>query len=347
MQVCEINIHLKRNFTKWKKFLQFNEIQVFSEKETASIDKTFVWEENGEILATGSIAGNVLKYIAICSKIQGHGETFNSLVSKLENEAAMMGRFHLFVFTKPQYSQSFQYVGFHELAKVEQGAILESGTPDVHDYISSLPHFDDQDNSKIAGIVMNANPFTKGHRFLIEKASKENDHVYVFVVSEDVSIFSFAERYKLVKAGTSDLPNVTIVPGKEYMVSYATFPAYFLKDDQNVGRFQASLDGTLLKEQIAKPLNITSRYLGKEPYSKTTDVYNEELSRVLPPDVEVKIIDRKQAEDQDIISATKVRAAIANDNIALVKKYVPDTTLEFIKNNWSELQTRIKEGSIK
>lgn len=347
MQVREINIHLKRNFIKWKKFLQFNEIHVFSEKETSSIDKTFVWEENGELLATGSIAGNVLKYIAICSKVQGHGETFNSLVSKLENEAALMGRFHLFVFTKPQYSQSFQYVGFHELAKVDQGAILESGTPNIQDYISSLPHFKDQDNSKIAGIVMNANPFTNGHRYLIETASKENDHVYVFVVSEDVSIFSFDERYELVKAGTADLANVTVIPGKEYMVSYATFPAYFLKDDQNVGRFQASLDGTLFKKQIAKPLNITRRYLGKEPYSKTTNVYNEELSRVLPPDVEVKVIDRKQNEDQDVISATKVRAAIANDNIALVEKYIPDTTLEFIRNNWSELQTRIKEGSIK
>ena len=123
--------------------------------------------------------------------------------------------------------------------------------------------------------------------------------------------------------------------------------AYFLKDDQNVGRFQASLDATLFKEQIAKPLNITSRYLGNEPYSKTTNIYNEELNRVLPPDVEVKIIDRKKNKDQDIISATKVRAAIANDNIELVKKYVPDTTLEFIKNNWSEFQTRIKEGSIK
>ena len=347
MEVREINIHLKRNLTKWQKFLRFNGIEVFSEKETSSIDKTFVWEENGEILATGSIAGNVLKYIAICSKVQGHGETFNSLVSKLENEAAMMGRFHLFVFTKPQYSQSFQYVGFHELAKVKQGTVLESGTPDIHDYIYSLPNFNDQKESKIAGIVMNANPFTNGHRYLVETASKENDHVYVFVVSEDVSIFSFSERFKLVKAGVADLPNVIVVPGKEYMVSYATFPAYFLKDDQNVGRFQASLDATLFKEQIAKPLNITSRYLGNEPYSKTTNIYNEELNRVLPPDVEVKIIDRKKNKDQDIISATKVRAAIANDNIELVKKYVPDTTLEFIKNNWSELQTRIKEGSIK
>ena len=71
MEVREINIHLKRNLTKWQKFLQFNGIEVFSEKETSSIDKTFVWEENGEILATGSIAGNVLKYIAICSKVTG------------------------------------------------------------------------------------------------------------------------------------------------------------------------------------------------------------------------------------------------------------------------------------
>lgn len=79
------------------------------------------------------------------------------------------------------------------------------------------------------------------------------------------------------------------------------------------------MDATLFKEQIAKPLNITSRYLGNEPYSKTTNIYNEELNRVLPPDVEVKIIDRKKNKDQDIISATKVRAAIANDDIALVK----------------------------
>lgn len=347
MQVREINIHLKRNFVKWQHFLKFNGIEVFNEKETATIDKTFVWEEDGNILATGSIAGNVLKYIAICSKVQGHGETFNSLISKLVNEAAAMGRFHLFVFTKPQYSQSFQYVGFHELAQVEQGAILESGTPDIHSYLAEIPVFPDQAASKIASIVMNANPFTKGHRYLVEKASQENDHVYLFVVSQDVSIFSFEERFRLVKEGTRDLKNVVVLPGKEYMVSAATFPAYFLKDDQNVGRFQAALDATLFKEQIAKALHITRRYVGSEPYSKTTATYNEELSRVLPPDVEVRILDRQQGDDQEIISATKVRAAIANDDLALVEKYVPSTTLAFIKDNWSALQTRLKEGSIK
>ncbi len=39
--------------------------------------------------------------------------------------------------------------------------------------------------------------------------------------------FHFLNAFKLVKAGVADLPNVIVVPGKEYMVSYATFPAYF------------------------------------------------------------------------------------------------------------------------
>ncbi|MDO4903660.1 MAG: [citrate (pro-3S)-lyase] ligase [Limosilactobacillus sp.] len=343
MEVREINIHIKRNFRKWQSFLEHTGITEFSPKETQAVERTFVWEEDGEIMATGSIAGNVLKYIAVCSKVKGHGETFNQLISKLVSEAATMGRFHLFVFTKPQYIQTFSYVGFHVLAEVDEGAILESGTPDVHDYIDGLPHFADD---TIAGIVMNANPFTNGHRYLVEQASKDNDHVYVFVVSQDASFFSFDERFKLVKEGCADLANVTVVPGDNYMVSYATFPAYFLKDNQDVAHFQASLDATLFKNQVAKPLNITRRYVGSEPYSPTTDIYNQELTRVLPPDVEVKILERHANDEQDIISATKVRAAIAKDELAVVQKYVPRTTLTYIQNNWSDLRARIKEGSI-
>lgn len=346
MEVREINIHIKRNFNKWRKFLEKTGITEFSPKETSQVERTFVWEDDGEIMATGSIAGNVLKYIAVCSRVKGHGETFNQLVSKLVNEAATMGRFHLFVFTKPQYVQSFGYVGFHVLAQVADGAILEAGTPDVHDYIKGLPHFSDQANSRIAGIVMNANPFTNGHRYLVERASEENDHVYVFVVSQEVSLFTFAERFQLVKGGCRDLANVTVVPGDNYMVSYATFPAYFLKDNQDVAHFQAALDAQLFKQQVAQPLHITRRYVGSEPFSKTTDIYNQELTRVLPPDVEVKIVDRASNAADDVISATKVRAAIANDELAVVQDYVPQTTLSFIQDNWSDLRARIKEGSL-
>ena len=58
---------------------------------------------------------------------------------------------------------------------------------------------------------------------------KKNDLVYVFVVNTDLSLFKTSERFELVKAGTADLKNVIVVDGGDYMVSYATFPAYFLE----------------------------------------------------------------------------------------------------------------------
>ena len=340
MEVREVDLQIKRSFDQWNLFLIEHGINGFAQQETAAIDRTFIWNESGQIIATGSIAGNILKYIAIDDAYQNGGAMFNQVVSKLMNEAAQLGRFHLFVFTKPKYIKSFSYVGFHLLAEVEDGAVLETGTPDINDYLGQLPKINNQHDKKIAAIVMNANPFTLGHRYLVEKASRENDFVYVFVVSQDVSLFKFDERFKLVKAGTEDLRNVIVVPGKEYMVSYATFPAYFLKDDQNVGRFQAKLDAELFKNKIATPLNITRRYLGSEPYSKTTDVYNDELGKVLPPEVEVRIIERKKNVGGKIITATQVREAIQRNDLSMIKNFVPETTFGFIKKNIGLLKDR-------
>lgn len=343
MEVKEFNIHNTVKYDKWRKFLTNQGISGFAQQEIDAIDKTFVWLDNTKIIATGSVAGNVLKYVAIDANYKDNGSMFNQVISRLINEAAQLGRFHLFVFTKPKYIKSFEFVGFKKLAEVEEGAVLEGGTPNINDYINQLPHIESQNKKRIAAIVMNANPFTLGHRYLVEQASKENDVVYDFVVSQDVSLFKFKERFKLVKEGTQDLENVIVVPGKEYMVSYATFPAYFLKDDKNVGRFQAKLDAELFKERIARPLNITHRYLGSEPYSKTTDVYNEELSEVLPPTVNVHIINRKVNVNDKIITATQVRHEIKENNLEAIKDYVPVTTFRFIKENWNKLRSRFKE----
>ena len=74
---------------------------------------------------------------------------------------------------------------------------------------------------------MNANPFTKGHQYLVEQ-TKESPHVYVFVLSEDKSLFSKA-RFAMVQKGVAHLPNVTVLSTEDYLVSSATFPTYFLK----------------------------------------------------------------------------------------------------------------------
>ncbi|WP_334328587.1 [citrate (pro-3S)-lyase] ligase [Companilactobacillus sp. HBUAS59699] len=341
MEVREINIAIPRYRRKWQSFMEINGITEFSPNEVNSIEKTFLWEEDGDRAATGSIAGNVIKYVAVCSKYKEGGALFNKVVSYLLQQAAQMGRFHLFVFTKPKYVQSFEYVGFKKLAVSDTGAILETGVPGVTEYIDKLPHFE----GKIGSIVMNANPFTLGHRRLVEVASSKNDHVYVFVVKNDVSLFTYSERIELVKQGVQDLSNVTVVSGNDYIISPATFPAYFLKSDQEIGTYQARLDAILFKNQIAKPLGIATRYLGKEPYSKTTDSYNHELLDILPPEVNVEIIDRKTADDK-IISATKVRQAILDDDQELLHEFLPETTMEFVKDNYPNLKERlIEKGS--
>lgn len=54
---------------------------------------------------------------------------------------------------------------------------------------------------KSGAIVMNCNPFTKGHRYLIEQALKTVEYLYIFVVEEDKSYFKFQDRLKMVKGG--------------------------------------------------------------------------------------------------------------------------------------------------
>ena len=73
---------------------------------------------------------------------------------------------------------------------------------------------------------MNANPFTKGHQYLVEKAAQESPHVYVFVLSEDKSLFSKKHVSQWCKR-VAHLPNVTVLSTEDYLVSSATFPTYF------------------------------------------------------------------------------------------------------------------------
>ena len=42
---------------------------------------------------------------------------------------------------------------------------------------------------KFGAVVMNCNPLTLGHRYLIEQALKQCDYLMIFVVQEDKSFF--------------------------------------------------------------------------------------------------------------------------------------------------------------
>ncbi len=158
-------------------------------------------------------------------------------------------------------------------------------------------------------IVMNANPFTLGHRRLVETACRENDTVHLFLVSEDVSQFSFSVRKQLVEQGTRDLHNLIFHETGSYLISTAVFPSYFFPSSEAITQIQAALDCKVFL-RIAQALDVTSRYVGQEPFSPTTAVYNEMLRRILPEHgVTLREIPRFSA-DNTVISAPRCAASL-------------------------------------
>ena len=179
---------------------------------------------------------------------------------------------------------------------------------------------------------MNANPFTLGHRYLVETAAKENDVVHLFLLSEDAGPIPAHVRHRLVREGVADLPNVVCHETGEYLISSATFPGYFLKSEEKILRTQARLD-TALFVRIAQALDVTVRYVGSEPRSVVTGIYNEVLSEALPAHgIQCRIIQRKELPDGRVISASAVRQAIHDDRLDAAADMLPETTLSFFRS---------------
>lgn len=324
---------------QWKEFLESQGIQEFQSSEVEPLEETIgLFDEDDRLVATGSLAGPILKYIAVRRYDSDHSALFNRIVGELVARLAEHGVTHYFVFTKPCYIASFEHVGFTCLARVERGGLLEGGMPGIDTYLEKVRDLGSWQVS--AAIVVNANPFTLGHRRLIEVAAQENEHVYVFVVHENRSLFTTDERLRLVREGVADLKNVTVVDGGDYLIGFAAFPAYFIPSSEDVIDYQTRLDATLFRDWFVPALGITSRYVGQEPYSPTTQAYNQSLKDVLEPRTAVRVIERKQA-GQEPISASRVRRLIAQGDVSGLEGLVPSTTKIFIQDHLAQLQMRI------
>lgn len=311
----------------WRQLLLDNGIErVFVKPD---VDKTLGLFANDNLVATVSHQGNVIKYIVISEEYKDNGRTFNLLVSSIIQEMSQQGIFHYCVITKEKYKKSFEYLGFQTISETPMMTFLESGEQSIEKYLQAIPV---AYGAHIAGIVMNANPFTNGHYALVEQAAKENNWVYVFVLGNDQELFTAKERLKLVLKGTASFCNVTVVSGEDYVISPSTFPAYFFRKDTVVAKEQMLLDAYIFKQRIAPKLKITKRYLGEEPFSQMTATYNNVLQKNLPPKIDVMIVPRKEDEEHRIISASRVRTAYLDGKIESIKAMVPETTYEFLLN---------------
>lgn len=306
------------------------------------VDHTIVIREGLSIIATCSKAKNVLKCFAVKEAYRGEGITA-TLISALIDKLFSQGIYHSFIFTKPSAAHVFSSLNFKLLHQNADVALLENGISDIHHALEDMKKKFELGSAEKAALVMNCNPFTLGHRYLIEEAAKANPEVLVFIVEEDRSLFPFKTRYDLVREGVSDLKNVKVIPGGEYIISSATFPSYFLREEGERLRAYVELDASIFGKYFCKHLNITKRYVGEEPYCKVTEAYNTALKHVLPSyGVEVHEVRRKAFEDR-AISASRVRDLIRAGELQSLKNLLPDVTLAFLQTSLGrEIVEKIK-----
>ncbi len=182
----------------------------------------------------------------------------------------------------------------------------------------------------IGAIVMNCNPFSKGHRYLITQAKLYVDFLIVFVVEEDASFFSFEERYKMVMDGTSDIKDIMVVPSGEFILSKNTFQEYFTKIETELIRLNAKYDINVFADYIAEPLHITHRFAGEEPNDKITSIYNQAMEEILPQKgINFVEIPRLKVLDK-IVSASAVRECLKYGDYSKAAALLPDTTISFL-----------------
>ena len=315
-----------RKLEKMKDFLARQGLDFDTKVQYSVVLRT----REGEIAACGSRQGNVLKCIAVDPGFQGEG-LMVKLMSFLMKNAWEERITHLFVFTKPVNQSYFQDLGFWPIMDTQDMLLMENKINGIRDYLKKeAAPYEEHFSLKTGAIVMNANPFTKGHRYLVEYAAASCEILHVFVLSEEASEFPAKVRLDLVKKGCEDLKNVYVHGSSDYLISHATFPDYFLKDKAKASGEAVLLDLKIFGTYFKEAFHIDCRYVGEEPFSEITRVYNQEMKKILPDyGIEVTEIPRCRNREQ-VISATYVRKKFLERDWETLKEMVPETTYAYL-----------------
>lgn len=312
----------KSSRQQWLSFLSDCHLTVEAEP-----DFTVLLRDGEDIVAAGSRQGTLLKYIAVAEHHRGEDLTA-AVITHLRREALSHGIAHLLLYTKPQNEALFAPLFFYPVTKTQDVLLMENQRGGIASYVSGLAA--PEVSGVVGAAVMNCNPFTLGHRYLIETAARDCALLHVFVLSEEQALFPAADRLQLVQEGTADLPNVLVHPTGPYLLSSATFPTYFLPHREQASDIQCQLDLQIFTEHYAPPLHITRRYVGTEPYSPLTNAYNRAMQAALPPQgIQVVELPRKQGTE-GAISASAVRALLGQNQPERLRAMVPETTFRYL-----------------
>lgn len=317
-----------KRLERLKAFLAANELDYDDQIEVT----VNLMSPDGDITATCSLHDNVLKCIAVAKDYQGYGLSAR-VVTQICNLAVERGKTHLFLFTKPGNKQMFLDMGFYPILETKVVLLAENRKNGIRSYVAQLER---RDGGSVGAIVVNCNPFTNGHRYLIETAARQCDVLHLFVLSEDKSEFPADVRYELVRQGVAELPNVLLHRTSDYLISSAVFPSYFIKEKSKAEDANCELDIRIFCEYFAKGLNITKRFVGTEPNCEVTNAYNAAMKALLPEyGVELIEIERKQLDGAPI-SASTVRRLLHEGDMRAVERLVPPTTFAYLQRHQTD-----------
>lgn len=363
MELIQLNPSIPRQRRRIELFLDDNGLRLDDVDYYAAL----VDETTDEIVAGGGLKGGVIKCVAVADGYKGEAVA-NQIVSHLIAQANADGHQCVKLFTKPQNQKMFESMSFRLLAEAPKAILMETGIGGIKRYSEELKREkgkvkSEKSNSELhhlnpstpqpimpqSGIIiMNCNPFTLGHRYLIEQAAQQVDTLYILVVREDCSMFGYDERKAMIVRGVAHINNVVVCDGSEYSISATTFPTYFLKCLSDASDTQMTLDIDLYRRHIAPALGATVRFVGTEPDDPLTRRYNELMKSMLP---DVREVARLQ-QSGVVVSASRVRKAIVENHLALAARLVPPTTVPYIVAHLAtralkaELNTTPKPGLV-
>ncbi|MFA0193584.1 [citrate (pro-3S)-lyase] ligase [Vibrio artabrorum] len=283
--------------------------------------------EDNELVGCVALVGNIVKYFAIKEAFKGEGLS-RSMVTEILLTAHQLGRKSLSIFTTPDKVTIFESMGFTPLTSLNRNSVLLINRPDKLQQLQDDLRKQRVSGDKIGVVVINANPFTKGHAYIAEQSASQCDWLHIFVVNDNDQEFSFVDRFAMVKQGTSHLSNITVHAGNEFIISRRTFPSYFLKKSGLVNQLHAEIDCEVFKKYIAPSLAITHRFVGSEPNCAVTNNYNGVMKQNLPPQIQVTELERLNTEGS-CISASTARRQLSQTASSIVN-LLPITTINYL-----------------
>jgi [citrate (pro-3S)-lyase] ligase len=293
-----------------------------------NVTQTIGIYENDIMIATGSLDSNVIKMIAVDLTHQGENLTA-MILSYLMSILNDRGIQKYFLFTTPKNKTFFLNYNFSMVYENDSIVMLENSFNTIIERLTRLKQSITLNRGTTAAIVMNCNPVTQGHLYLIEKCASQNDNVLIFLVEENKSVFPYDVRYELLKKSIKHLNNVHILPSTPYIISTATFPTYFLKETSERSYAYMNLDISIFQKYFIPIFSIDFRYVGSEPLDPATNQYNETMKKILKD--KLVVIERLRNK-QDVVSASLIRKLAKEKKYEIIKLYTPLATYKFLKS---------------